>query len=269
VRDGDFVIRPKRKHGRDTSPYLLDRLHPVLVVEKPAIEYWTNEEGTVVIDGVVYSTVTRYIRQRLGDSGGAKKLAFSRIKQHKLVPRYGRRRAGNVEQFYAISDLDRICADLLEPRADEDGILVIDGKKFITAGRYVKQVGAGKAEVPKKIKQQNLVYRIGRDAKGDRRKFYALSELDRIYRDYSNTERAGQDGVLVIDGVACITVGPFAVSIGARDDTVQRYIDKYGLRPRKGTDSRGHERDFYIVTELDQACCGYLLRKRSSAKQRG
>lgn len=83
-----------------------------------------------------------------------------------LPTREGRDSINHTRQFYAESDIRRVCADLLAdlPEADEQGFIRLDGERFAVPNTWASELG-----VSLKILLQRLQGQTGIDGK-DRRK---------------------------------------------------------------------------------------------------
>ncbi len=258
VYDGDIIIPPRKRRGRKlVNPYLVDSLDPVLVVERPEIEYWANEEGVAVIDGIECMTADAYGR-RIGSSGT---IVQQRINQHRLKSKQGRDVGGHDRLFYPIIGLDRACVDLRKPKADASGILVIDGVEYTMVGSYASRIGTITYKtVQVLVEEHGLQPTKGRDAQGRGHSFFRTKDLDHICAGFRNGQKAGPEGVIVIKGIEHILVTAYASRHGVTPETIKIRIEETNLRSEKGLDMGNNDRDFYSLTDLDRSCKDLLVR---------
>ncbi|MDO8462670.1 MAG: DEAD/DEAH box helicase family protein, partial [bacterium] len=261
---------PPRKPRKKViaSPYLLpDGVEPRIVVMDALddIEYWAGDGGTFEADGEVWGTINVFA-DTLGCSSAAIKY---RIEDHACRKRMGRNRSGTLQTFYALSDVRRACADLLQdvPEVNDQGTFEADREIWGTIRALAMMFGLTPVSIKHRIKNHACRKRTGRDRTGHPRTFYALSDVRRACADLlQDISEVNDQGTFEADGEVWGTIKPFATMLGFAQGTIKRRVKDHACRKRMGRNRSGTLQTFYALSDVRRACAD-LLGKKSRRKK--
>ncbi len=268
VREGDILVGPKTgsKTRRVVPPWLrgekLGLLEPTLVVEKIEIEYKAGPDGTFEADGETWASMYALTRI-LQLSHNALK---NRMKSVRSRP--GGTSSRISTPFFAVSDVRKACADLLEdlPRAGEDGILNIDGEQWVTVEGLFRLTGIATNAFTKRVGACRQ--RPGRHPSGNRRDFYALSDVKAICGDlFEDLPKAGPNGSFRADRKVWVTISAAPGLLGKLSEpSVKARMTKGQYATMKGRSYGGTVCTFYALPDIKKACADLLEDLPRAAK---
>jgi superfamily II DNA or RNA helicase len=265
IHVGGIVIGPKggKRGGKKLiSPYEIDHLAPVLVIERPEIDYRANESGSVIIDGVEYMTVRGYAA-RVNSSTN---VVQSRIDQHGLKARAGKDSRGHDRPLYATRDLDPLFPEGQRTKADRSGRLLIRGQECKTLGRYAKDRGIREPLLQRGIQEHNVQPMPGRVYMGRERPFYPVKVLDRIFANVK--PKADRQGILIINEKPCMAARRYAARMGFEEKKVKGRISEFRLKGEKRRNYKGRECLFYPLADLDRLFADMIARRKKRLAKR-
>lgn len=171
-------------------------------------------------------------------------------KRHGLV-------RGHIAIFYAISDVEKACADLLEemPKANRDQTFKLRRETWGTAKAIGKILG-----VSEWIVRQNTPATLARKGKtmdGNVRPFYPLSKARKACAAFlKEMPKARKDGTFVKDGCVWATLNTMTGLLEITWRAIKTRSSS--CRKIKGKDCGGNLVEFYAVPDVKKACADIL-----------
>ena len=166
------------------SPFLPSGAQPKLViVERAEIEYWAGEDGTFTQDGEVWGTPTSLALRLPVSSPTIRKRAEKGVETGDVRQRPARDGRGKIAHFYALSDVQRICQDLICPdQAGSLGWYEADGEVWASKSVLDTLLGVGTDVVEWLLGYKGHRSRAGKPARGMPTEYHCLSDLRRLLR---------------------------------------------------------------------------------------
>ena len=256
VRGGDILVGGTGA----ISPYLLDNLRPILTVKPLEIEYWAGEDGTFEAGGEVWGTVSAFVKiLELSPTAIKVRLISCRM-------RYGKTAEGLPCDFYALSDVRKACADLLDVKdqAGKDGTFKADGEVWGMVASAAMILHLSEGGVASRI-SSSCRQRQGRDNVGRVATFYALSDVRKACADLLDVkDQAGKDGTFKADGEVWRVLSETARHLGLSERAVQSRIASCGKRIVN--DRTGTPQIFNALSNVRKACADLLDVKDQAGK---
>ena len=172
VSEGGILIGAKRSGRKITSPYLPKHIRPKLhIVDAAQIEFWAGDDGFFFADGEWWGS-GKALARRLTVGNSAVQSRLSSCRSH-----WGRDSTGRGFPFYALKDVEKACADLLQdiPKSDEDGFFFADDEWWGTCKSLARRLKASESTLVPLL--SSCRSRSGKDFKGHVRVFFALDDV--------------------------------------------------------------------------------------------
>ena len=245
-------IRSKIQNGRPCDLFSLSDVRRIcedLIQDVPQ----ADEKGLFEKDGETYGTVESLSRLL----GIEKTSVRSRIQKNSLESVQGKIEHGNIFDFYPISDVRRICEDLIQdlPQADEKGFFEKDGATYGTRGSLARLLGISESSI--RLRIQNRISKIfrGRDISGHARDFYLLADVRKLCEDLlQDIPQADKSGLIENNGETYGTIIRLASLLGISGPAIQSRIQRSLLKPIRVKIISGNVCDFYPLTVIRKLC---------------
>lgn len=162
--------------------------------------------------------------------------------------------------FYAESLIREKCADLLQdlPRANENGIIILNEKKYSTSESWAKFFDVSSTTINRKIKQRNLQGISGFDNHGKlhENRFFEEGVVRVLIADLINSSLiANDDGFIEIDNDLFNTAFGWSRHLKIPNSTLNRLIKAKGLVGRQAKDKLGVPRKNFFSQSVIQEIC--------------
>jgi len=213
-------------------------------------------DGFFEADGERWGTL-RALRRNLGI---ADTTITSRIRSCRS--RNGKNRSGKPCTFYALSDVEVACADLLKevPRAGGDGFFEADGERWGHCRALANRFGLSENTITSRC--GSIRSREGKNDFGQRKTFYALSDVEVACADLlKEVPRAGGDGFFEADGERWGSSTALAKRLGICAETVTSRCDS-SVRSREGKHRGGRICTYYSLSDVKRVCADLLKKKK-------
>jgi hypothetical protein len=220
----------------------------------------TGENGTFEKDGEIYGAI-RTLAKLIGLSERAVQL---RIQGSHISLTEGRCRSGWVCNFYTLSEVRNLCADLLQPlpQANEDGTFKNDGQTYITIEGASRVLGISTPTIRSRLSKNPLKSIRGKDSMSRIFDFYSLSELRNLCADLlEDLPQAGKGGTFEKDGHIYGPRRILAKLLGVWPNAIRNRLHRNPLRSIRGKDPGGRVFDFYSVSEVRKLCADLIAKK--------
>ncbi|MFH1430203.1 MAG: DEAD/DEAH box helicase [Candidatus Uhrbacteria bacterium] len=211
--------------------------------------------GTFEADGEVWGTRNAYSAMlHLTEA-----LIRPRVTSDSVRNREGRWR-GMRATFYALSDVRRACADLLEdlPEAGPNGTFEADGEVWGTIPSTAKTLGCRLSLVRSIVQRHEIPSRRGRTKRKQTLDFYQRSAVAAIYRELEAAIPVPKNGLVVCDGEQWATIVVLQTLLGISHSAIKARIDRGRVHTRLGKAVNGNYVTLYRVTDVRLACAGLL-----------
>lgn len=172
---------------------------------------------------------------------------------------------GRIATFYALSDVEKACADLLKemPRANKYGIFKLRGETWGTSKAIGRILGVSEPIVRRKTPARFA--RKGKTVDGNVRPFYPLSKAKKAcVALIKKMPRARKDGTFIKDGQKWATLNVLIRYFGLGWRTIKMRISS--CRRIRGKDPGGTISDFYSLSEAKKACADLLKLPHANKK---
>lgn len=150
-----------------------------------------GSNGNIEKDGETYATL-RGLSKLIGISETAIR---TRIRESSLVPIQAKSLNGRIRDFYALSEIRTLCADLVEdiPQAGEDGTFEKGGMTYGTINSLSRLLGVRDPTIRSRILKGNLKPIQGKDQGGHILNFYPFSEVRKLCADLIAKRKKSDD----------------------------------------------------------------------------
>jgi hypothetical protein len=209
-----------------------------------------------------YGTI-RVLSKALGISDTAIML---RIATSKIEVIKGKDKGGRVQNYYPVSIVREICADLLQdlPHANEEGLFLKDGERYGTNESWSKILGISTTSIASRIKKNNIQAIKGKIQEGNICDFYPESAMRQMCSSLlQDIPQADKDGLIIKDGQRYGTISRVAKLMGISVCAVLSRLKLHNAQSIKGKTILGRIRDFFPESSIRQICADLLAKKKT------
>ena len=183
-----------------------------------------------------------------------------------------------VQQNLILAQIARILADLFpisnvvgeqessQPlKVDEDGVLRINGRSYLTVGQFVKLFGIWGKLIVRKIKAHEIPSVRAIAINGKECNFYDEGLMRTLFEYRFSLSMADGEGLISGDPEPYHCLMYFAEKFGLDFYTVKKAVQDVGINPVSGRDRNGKFCDFYNDRKVDKVLRPYKSLKRANA----
>ena len=220
-----------------------------------------GEDGTFEHQGGVWSTLIG-ARKHLG-------LDYQAMKSRcvGLASMEGKDKGGKVNTYFCLSDLARVCRDLLKemPQAGEDGTFEYQGEAWSTISVAAQHFQLSDTAV--RPRRTDLSGIEGKQRSGRICTFYRLTDIKKACADLlTGIPQAGDDGTFEYQGEVWITLRTAVQRLGLSNKALEPRCA--GLSCMEGKSKIKQVCSFYRLADIEKACAD-LLKEMPQAGEDG
>lgn len=182
---GGFKPRPDSIDEVEISPYLPSHVQPTLVhVEGLEIEYWSGDDGMFQADGETWGNPTVLALLIPVSIPTITKRCVKAAEEKVIRSRPGRDRRGAVLPFYALSEVEKLCADLIVPkRVEQNRWFEDDDGTWVCKDSLRKFLRVGDGVVDMLISYESVRRKWAKPTNGSPTNYYNLQDMRKILRN--------------------------------------------------------------------------------------
>lgn len=226
-----------------------------------------DENGLIEKDGEIWGTI-KSLARLLGVSASS---ILSRIRKSSPKSIRGKGGRGQLRDFYSLSAVQRLCADLLQdfPQADENGFFEKDGENWGTVESLSRLLGVSTPSIKSRIRKSSPKPIRGKDKMRRVHDFYRLSAIRRLCADLlGDFPQAAEDDLFKQDGETYGTIFTLSRLLGISFPTIKSRMQKTPLKPIQGKSKIGAIQDFYALSDV-RVLCQDLIQDLPQADKNG
>lgn len=214
-----------------------------------------DKDGLVVIDGRQFACIEQ-LGKILNISQGT---ISRRIKLAKLPLTSAKYKVGHPMTIYEIEIVKEICSDLLNklPVADNEGIVVINGRRFAAKNRVAKILGISERSINNIRKQASLKTLTGKSPNGN---VFELFDIELVQKNCPKLKlpQIDSSGIVIINDrqFACVT--QIEKQLGIFFPTISRRIKKAKLPGISAKNKPGKLIKVYDIAIVKGLCADLL-----------
>ena len=218
-----------------------------------------NKDGIIIVEGEQYGNLSSFSR-------------FFELHPTTLKTELAKASAPTVEAkdvsgkigcFYHVESLKALFEDILVlPKADEDGLIYVDGEIYGAIESMARYLDINPVLVGRRVRKASLQSIRGRGMKGHAILFYPESKIRELCQDrLEDLPQCGEDSVLEIEGEAHRTLANIAKLIGSHPSTVKKRIEENKIPVVRGKTWRNRILPFYRVSVVREHCADLIAKK--------
>ncbi len=217
----------------------------------------TDQDGKVVIDGLVWLTATGVEKMfRLQSKQVVERIRISTLTTREVLDHQRRSTVGYLE-----TELRQSFHDLLESRAwvSQTGIFTINEERWGTILAISEMLGYSHSFVLQKISSHAVPVREFRAAGGRVRKFYKVDPILALFpnRD-QDLPRAGENGSFEKDGEVWVCLTVAVEMLNLTESAIIKRCLRQPVRVLQGRSSRNRLVDYYALSDLRRVCADLI-----------